>query len=163
MSNVRIFIGSLAVAALTLAAAGCASGGGGNGGGTAYVRMDMGLATVADMSNQTRDVFRRMQFQVLREEPAPAPLVESDWRNQTPLEDERAAGITEVQARVIVRGRERPPQGNIRMYQVTYTMETMVKTAGSPDWVERPVTSQRRAMAREMGRELQTLLEIARR
>lgn len=148
----------------TLAAASCASaGGGGNADGASFVQMDMGVVTAQAMSEQTRNLFRREQFQVFREEPVPAPLIESEWRNQTPLTDEQALGVTDVQVRVVVRGRERPPQGAIRVYQVTYQMEVETKSATSPEWTPAEVTSQRRDMARELGRELQTLLEFTRR
>jgi hypothetical protein len=125
--------------------------------------MDVGLSTFGDLTQQTNDLLRRQSFPVFRTDPAPAPLIESEWRNQTPTEDEQAAGVTEVQVRVVVRGRERNPMGGQRVFQITYTMETLVKTQTSPDWAEMPVTPQRRAYARTLGRELQTLLEMARR
>ncbi|MEK9501062.1 hypothetical protein [Gaopeijia maritima] len=148
----------------TLVAASCASaGGGGNADGGAIVQMDMGVVTAEAMSEQTQNLFRREQFQVFREEPVPAPMIQSEWRNQTPTTDEQAMGVTEVQVRVVVRGRERPPMGGLRVYQVTYQMEAEVKTAAAPEWMPAEITPQRREMARELGRELQTLLEFTRR
>lgn len=149
---------------ITLAAAGCASAGGeGNANGAAIVQMDMGVVTSQAMSEQTQNIFRREQFTVFREEPVPAPMIQSEWRNQTPLPDEQAAGVSEVQVRVVVRGRERPPMGGLRVFQVSYTMEVEGKTDTSPEWAPLTVTPQRREMARELGRELQTLLEFTRR
>jgi hypothetical protein len=126
--------------------------------------MDIGISTAQDFQQQTNDLFRRQSLQLFRQDGPPAPMMESEWRNQTPTEDERALGVAEVQIRIIVRGRERPPNGSQRVFQFAYTMETLVKTGTSAgEWVEMPVTSQRRAYAREIGRELQTLLELARR
>jgi hypothetical protein len=126
--------------------------------------MDVGISTAADFQEQTNDLFRRQSLQLFRQDAPPVPMMESEWRNQTPTEDERALGFTEVQVRIIVRGRERPPNGSRRVYQFTYVMETLVKTQTSAgEWIEMPVTSQRRTYAREIGRELQTLLELARR
>jgi len=149
---------------LLLATAACASGGaGGNNQSPAFVRMDVGIATAADLAAEGQDLIRRQQFRTFRTEAAPAPLIQTEWRNQTPTEDERAQGITEVQCRILVRGRERAPQGRTRMYSVTYTMEGRFKTAEAPDWIELPFTPQRTRMATEIGRELTTLLEFARR
>lgn len=164
MRSMRQVVAGLAVAVMVLPSASCATGGaGGNGEGSSFVRMDVGVGTVGAMVEQTRDLLLRQQFTVIREEPAPAPSIETEWRNQTPLEDEQAAGVTDVQARIIVRGRERNPMGGMRVFQVTYTMQTLVKTLDSVEWIEMEVTPQRRAWAREIGRELQTLLEFARR
>lgn len=157
-------IRSVTFGLVALAATGCASAGGGsNDGGANFVQMDMGVVTAQAISEQTQNLFRREQFQVFREEPVPAPMIESEWRNQTPLEDERALGVDEVQVRVIVRGRERPPMGGLRVYQVSYQMEVETKSATSPEWTPAEVTPERREMARELGRELQTLLEFTRR
>jgi hypothetical protein len=125
--------------------------------------MDMGLSTAQDFTAQTTDLFRRQSFPIFRQDGPPAPLIESEWRNQTPTEDERALGVTEVQVRILVRGRERPPNGSQRIFQFGYTMETLVKTTASQEWSEMGVTSQRKAYANEFGRELKTLLELARR
>lgn len=153
----------VALLALSISAIGCAAGGGGNGGGSSFVRMDMGISGAPEFVEQTTDLFRRKAFPIFRQEGIPAPMIESEWRNQTPTEDERALGITEIQVRVIVRGRERPPNGSQQVYQFNYTMETLVKTVDSQDWIEMGVTSQRRAFANDFGRELKTLLEMARR
>ena len=155
---------ALTLAPLLLLVIGCASGGaGGNSGGRSFVRMDMGISTNADLARETEDLLRRRQFPVFRTDGPPAPLMESEWRNQTPFEDERELGVTEVRCRILVRGRERPPMGGRSVYQVTYTMETQVKTVSSPDWMEMPMTSERTEMAREFGRELQLALEVVRR
>lgn len=164
MLNTKRQVRSVLFGLVAIAAAGCASAGGeGNGEGSAIVQMDMGVVTAPAMSEQTQNLFRREQFQVFREEPVPAPLIQSEWRNQTPTTDEQAMGVSEVQVRVVVRGRERPPMGGLRVYQVSYTMEVEGKTDASPDWTPLEVTPQRREMARELGRELQTLLEFTRR
>lgn len=152
----------LAVTLVLASTAGCATGGAGNGGGRSSVRMDMGIATNADLQEQTGDLFRRTQFTVFRSDQAPAPLIESEWRNQTPTEDERALGVTEVQTRIRVRGRERNPEGSRRVYQVTYTMEILYKTNESTEWIQMPVTEQREDFAENLGQELRTLLLMAR-
>jgi hypothetical protein len=41
-------------------------------------------------------------------------------------------------------------------------METLVKTATSPDWSEMPVTPERTKYARDIGQELRTLFEMSR-
>ena len=152
------------LALLSISAIGCASGGGGNGGGPSFVRMDMGISTAQDFQKQTVDLFRRQAYQVFRAETdPPTPMIQSEWRNHTPTEDELELGVTETQLRIIVRGRERPPQGNTRVFNFTCTMETQVKTTTSAEWIEMGVTSQRRAFANEFGTELRTLLELARR
>jgi len=153
----------VALAALSISAIGCAAGGGGNGGGSSSVRMDMGISTAGDFQEQTVDLFRRTSYQVFREEGVPAPMIESEWRNLTPTEDELALGVTEFQCRIIVRGRERNPMGGQRVFQFSYLMETQVKTVDSPDWTQLGVTPERRTYANELGRELKTLLEMARR
>ena len=153
----------VALLALSISAIGCAAGGGGNGGGTAFVRMDMGISTAQDFQEQTNDLLRRMSFRVFRQDQVPVPLIESEWRNQTPTADEQALGVTEFQCRIIVRGRERNPMGGQRVFQFSYTMETQVKTVDSPDWTEMGVTPERRVYANEIGRELRTMLEMARR
>jgi hypothetical protein len=99
---------------------------------------------------------------VFRADQPPAPLIESEWRNQTPTDDERALGVTEVQARIIVRGRERNPEGSMRVFQFTYIMEILYKTAESQEWAQMPVTEQREDFANELGQELRTLLLMAR-
>ncbi len=163
MANFKNPIQTLAVAVFSLTVLGCASGGGGEGmSGRSNVRMDMGAATSTDMLEVTQDLLRRQQFPVFRTDQAPVPLVQSEWRNHTPFEDELAQGVSEVRCRVIVRGRERPPQGSFRTYQVTYDMEVQVKIADSMDWIEIPVTPQRTRMAQELGRELRLALEVVR-
>lgn len=157
---------ALSPALFLMVVAGCASGGAGGGmDASSTFRMDVGATntTSSDMLNETQDLLRREQFLVFRTDPPPVPLVESEWRNQTPFEDEQAQGIEEVRCKVIVRGRERPPSGSIRTYQVAYTMQVQVKTAGSGEWQEMPLTPQRRAMAQDFGRELRLALEVVQR
>lgn len=163
MSKSYSLSSAVTLALLSISAIGCATGGGGNAGGSSFVRMDVGVAQAQDLIEQTNDLLRRESFQILRTDPIPAPLFETEWRNQNPTEDEQALGVTEIQCRILVRGRERPPNGSMRIWQVTYTMETLVRTLTSPDWSEMPVTPQRRILAREIGQELRTLLEVARR
>ena len=163
MSKSYSISSAVTLALLSFSAIGCATGGGGNGGGSSFVRMDMGLSTAADFQQQTNDLFRRQSFPVFRQAVPPAPLIESEWRNLTPTDDERALGVTEIQVRILVRGRERNPMGSQRVFQFSYTMEALFKSAESPEWSEMGVTSQRSAYAREIGQELKTLLEMARR
>jgi hypothetical protein len=154
--------GFLALTLMVAATAGCATGGAGNGGGSTSVRMDMGISNFADFTEQTGDLFRRTQFTVFRTDQPPAPLIESQWRNQTPTADEQALGVTEVQTRIIVRGRERNPIGGMRVFQFTYFMEILYKTATSQEWIEMPVTEEREDFAEDLGQELKTLLLMAR-
>lgn len=163
--NKIVITGLTAIMALVLiVAAGCASGGRDMGGASTF-RMEVGAqkTTATDMLNETQDVLRREQFSIFRVEPPPAPLVESEWRNQTPFEDEQEMGVQEVRCKVTVQGRERAPSGSIRSYRVNYTMDVQVKKEMSGEWVEMALTPQRREMARDLGRELQTALEVAQR
>mgnify|MGYP001820947361 CR=1 FL=1 len=160
MSNFKSMIRSSFLFLLSLAAVGCAAGGSGNGGGSSFVRMDMGNNTIQNFQEQTTDLLRRQSFQIFRQDPAPAPLIESEWRNQTPTEDERALGVTEIQVRIIVRGRA--AGGSQRQYRFTYHMETLVKTTTSPEWSEMPLTPERTKYARDIGQELRTLFEMSR-
>ena len=159
----RIFRG-LTVASLAFITVSCAGGAGGNSGDPSYVRIDMGMANQGDMFQQTEDTFRRHQYLTFRADQAPVPLLESEWRNQTPFPDEQALGITEVRCRITVRGRERAGGNrNTRMFQVTYQMDVQVKTLTEPEWIDMPLTPERNQMARGIGQELRTLLEVARR
>ena len=152
-----------AFGALLLVTAGCATGGGGGGQDSPEVRVNVGVSTAADMEQQAGTVLSRYQFPVLRTVREPVPLVESEWRNQTPTQDEQELGVTEIQCRILVRGRERSPSGGLRLYEVTFHMESQVKTPASPEWTLMPVTSQRTRFAREIAGELQISLEMVRR
>lgn len=162
MSTFQRVSGVLALTVVLAITAGCAAGGAGNGGGASAVRMDMGMSNYADFTEQTQDLFRRTQFTVFRADQPPAPLIESEWRNQTPTADERALGVNEVQTRIIVRGRERNPEGSMRVFQFTYVMEILYKTADSTEWIQLPVTEEREDFANDLGQELKTLLLMAR-
>jgi hypothetical protein len=152
-----------ALAPLALFAIGCASGGTGNMADSPNVQINVGLATANDMTVETQDIMRRRAFPPFRTQDAPVPLVESEWRNQTPFADEQAQGITEMQCRIIVRGRQRAPTGGLQLYDVTFNFETRAKTAGSTEWTMLPVTPERADLAKEIAAELRIALELLRR
>lgn len=125
--------------------------------------MDIGVAEARDFLTEVQDVLRREQFLVFRIDQPPALLVQSEWRNQTPLPDEMEAGYVEVRCRILVRGRERAPTLSTRTWQATYTMEVQVRREFGTSWADAPLTDQRTRMAREIAQEMLLALEVTRR
>ena len=120
------------------------------------------MATATDLTREATDILRRKQFPIFRTQGVPAPLIQSEWRNQTPTEDEAAQGVVEVRSRILVRGRERASTTSKREFVVTFTMENQVKTASGGRWIEIPATPQRTRKAREIARELELSLQAIR-
>lgn len=127
------------------------------------MRFDLGTATANDMTREATDLLRRKQFPIFRTQGVPAPLIQTEWRNQTPTEDEAAQGVVEVRSRILVRGRERASTTSKREFVVTLTMENQVKEEAGGGWIEIPITPQRTRKARQIARELELSLQAIRR
>jgi hypothetical protein len=153
----------LLLSVLLFTATGCATGGGGETTqDPSFFRMDIGAARATDFLTETLDILRRRQYLIFRTDPLPALLVETEWRNHTPFEDEEALGALEVRCRIIVRGRERAPTLSTRTWQGTYIMEVQVRKEFGVPWEDLPLTPQRTRVAREIGDEMKLALELTR-
>ena len=160
MTKKSILSRALASGAASLLLVACATGGGGgNVQMLSSVTVDIGVATSSDLNAQGNDVLRRRQFLVQQTMGPPAILIESEWRQRIPFEDEAAQGVTEAQSRIIIRGRERISPTSRALFQVSFRMESQVKTADSQEWIELPATEELRDWAREIARELQLALQ----
>ena len=147
------------VAALLLLAA-CASGGG--GGSAPSVTDELGTFAPQDVAEKVPEYLRRNQFTLIRQEGPPTMLYETDWRPRAVFEDEASQGITQVESRVIVRGRERMgATAGGRMFTMNFMTENRVRV-GQGDWQALPASDEFRAWARGLSRQLRVELETLR-
>jgi len=87
--------------------------------------------------------------------------LETDWKDQTAFDDEKAEGFAFARTRVIVtaRPRNRTP-GIANTYAVTFRAENQVRAVDSIVWEDAPMSPERLAFIKEISdyykRELQT-------
>lgn len=144
----RVSRGALLLS-LLLGVAGCASGGGGTGvTDPAEIRRDMGRGTYQDARAAVEKILEtKNRFTIQRfEENYNNIWFETEWNSPELLEDERAAGITEVRLRIVIDGR-RSANDTFRL-RFTATCES--KRDGSAEWERLPVTPQREEYIRRI-------------
>jgi hypothetical protein len=91
-------------------------------------RKNIGLATSLDFMDIGKSIFQRYQYVVLREEPPPQLLLESDWRDRAAFSDEAPGGAL-ARTRVILVGRpsSRSTSGAGPLYDVSVTVESQLR------------------------------------
>lgn len=139
----------------------CASGGGG-GGSAPSVTDELGTFAPQDVDEKVPEYLRRNQFTLIRQEGPPTMLYETDWRPRAVFADEATQGITQVESRVIVRGRERMgATAGGRMFTMNFMTESRVRV-GEGDWQALPASDEFQDWARGLSRQLRVELETLR-
>jgi len=121
---------SLAVFLLLLPTVGCA----GTKGGAPLFRREIGQASGPDARRLAEQVVDRYGFMVDSYDEAPEIRLTTHWRHRLPFDDERSAGVTSAESRLIIVARQRSITELGVYYNITLTMENRVGVAGDPTW-----------------------------
>ena len=136
---------------------GCSGSGSTTSSGNSF-RENLGSTSLAQLQKSIEDiVLRKYQYQYERDTyTSEDTYVETRWRDDAALEDEKAAGYVFARTRIIItaRPRNRTP-GAMQTFSVTFRAECMVRTAAG-DWMEAPMTAARKAILKEVSNELKT-------
>jgi hypothetical protein len=127
--------------------AGCsgsnAAGGGGAGG---EYRQNLGTADRTTLIEDTREaLLTRYGFRLEREVTSSEDVrYETEWKEESALDDERAAGYTHARTRILVTARPRNRSTSLaQSYAVRFEATNEVREFGSDVWQEAPMTPMR--------------------
>ena len=136
---------------------GC-SGAGSSAGTSNSMRESLGTTSRTQLRTTLEEiVLRKFQYQIERDvDTAEDIYFESRWRDESALQDEKAAGYTFARTRITItaRPRNRTP-GTAATYSVVFRAECMVRTLAG-DWMEVPITAMRKARLKEISDEMKT-------
>ncbi len=121
-------------------------------------RESLGSTSAAQLRKSLGDIVqRKYQYQLERETYSPEDIyVETRWRDDSALADEREQGFSFARTRLIItaRPRNRTP-GMGATVSVTFRAECMLRGAAG-DWIEAPMTAARKTKLKEISIELKT-------
>lgn len=119
-----------ALALLVLVAGACA----GTKGGAPLFRREIGQASGPDTRRLAEQIVDRYGYMVDTADEAPEIRLLTHWRPRLPFEDERSAGVTSAESRMLIVARQRSVTELGVYYNITFTMENRVGLAGDPTW-----------------------------
>lgn len=124
-------------------------------GGVHSYSSSMGNVTLVDMDRLLPRLLGRFGYRVERGTRTPRQIVlETQWRQRSPMDDEMAQGVAAAQTRLLLRGTRRDE----RFYHVRFEAENLVRYEGSDEWERAPVTDMFRSYANEIATELEVSL-----
>lgn len=136
--GVLLLVGSLLV--------GCSGSNTSGGGQEGIYRESLGTADRQTLVNDTRDaLLNRYGFLLEREVTSSEDIrFETDWKEESSLEDERAAGYTHARTRITItaRPRNRSTSG-AQSYAVRYRVDNEMRKLGMDVWEQVPMTPMR--------------------
>lgn len=121
--------GRLLVVLALLAAGACASG---KGGGSALYRREIGQASGPDARRLAEQVVDRYGYMVDTYEEAPEIRILTHWRPRLPFDDEKSAGVTSAESRLLIVARQRSVNEMGSTYNIIMTVENRLGLAGEP-------------------------------
>lgn len=139
--------------------AGCSGSNTGGGGGSDVYRQNLGTADRITLVEGTRDALLvRYGFQLEREVTSSEDVrFETEWKEESSLEDERAAGYTHARTRITITARPRNRSTSVaQSYAVRFVAETEVREIGSEVWQSVPMTPMRLDYIRQISTFLKT-------
>ena len=127
--------------------AGCSgTNAGGSGGQDGVYRENLGTADRQTLVVDTRDaLLTRYGFRLEREVASSEDIrFETEWKEESSLEDERTAGYTHARTRILItaRPRNRSTSG-AQSYAVRYRVDNEVRQLGSDVWEKAPLSPMR--------------------
>jgi len=138
--------------------AGC-SGANTGGGNESTFRQNLGTADRTTLVQETREaLLTRYGFHLEREVTSTEDVrFETEWKEESALEDERTEGYTHARTRIVVtaRPRNRSTSG-AQSYAVRFVAETEVQPLGSDVWQLAPMTPMRLDYIRQISNHLRT-------
>ena len=138
---------------LLLVAACSGSGAASDQGGSesASMRTTLGTSTRDHIVRTTDEVLlNRYGFRFNRRvDTAEDVRLETSWKDVIPMDDEQAQAFTSVRVRITVTSRPRSRSGGTPTYSARFQADVLGRGEGL-DWVELPITAQRRAYLREI-------------
>ena len=121
-------------------------------------RESLGSTSAAQLQKSLGDIVqRKYHYQLERETYSPEDIyVETRWQDDSALDDERAQGFSFARTRLIItaRPRNRTP-GMGATVSVTFRAECLLRGVAG-DWIEAPMTAERKKKLRVIYSELKT-------
>ena len=121
-------------------------------------RESLGATSSAQLQKSIGDIVqRKYQYQLERETYTSEDIyVETRWRDDAALDDERAQGYNFARMRIIITARPRNRTGGAaRTVSVTFRAECLLRGVAG-DWIEAPMTAARKKKLKEIYTELKT-------
>ena len=150
-------IATLGILSLLVLQVGC-SGSGASTSSSNSFRESLGSTSPAQLQKSIGDIVqRKYHYQFERETYTSEDIyVETRWRDDTALDDERAQGYNFARTRLIItaRPRNRTP-GVAATVSVTFRAECLLRGVAG-DWIEAPMTAARKKKLKEIYTELKT-------
>ncbi len=150
-------IATLGILSILVLQVGC-SGAGSSTSTSNSFRESLGSTSSAQLQKSIGDIVqRKYHYQFERETYTSEDIyVETRWRDDTALDDERAQGYNFARMRLIITARPRNRTGGVaRTVSVTFRAECMLRGAAG-DWRVAPMTAARKAKLKEISNELKT-------
>ena len=133
--------------------AGCSGAGSSGGGGNSIYRANLPTTTQNVIVSQsesalvTRYGYRFQRTNVTVED----VLFETEWRDQSALEDEQAQGYSFARTRITITARPRTRSSGVaNTYSVRFIAETELRMAAGGDWMSVPMTPMRERYIKEI-------------
>lgn len=124
-------------------------------------RQSVGSASRADVVAKTTEILQtRYAYRFERQVDSNEDIrLETQWRDLTPTEDERALGITAARSRIMVTARPRNRTSGLgNTYSVTFLGEVEARTMENTLWLPIALTDERKEYYREIYKYLETEL-----
>ena len=150
-------IATLGILSILVLQVGCSGSGSSTSSNNSF-RESLGSTSPAQLQKSIGDIVqRKYQYQFERETYSFEDIyVETRWRDDSALGDERAQGYTFARTRLIITARPRNRTGGAaRTVSVTFRAECLLRGAAG-DWIEAPMTTARKAELKEISIELKT-------
>lgn len=154
----RSFTGALIVFVL-LPLSGCALRSGMSGDGGRY-QTEIGTSSLRDIDEKSVRLLLQNQFHIERREVGPVLLIETDWRERRPFDDEIAVGVERAQTRITLTGRPRGQTGLGTLYNLRMLVENRVLPVGSDEWSHAASTPEYQQWAEDLATELRRELVV---
>ena len=152
-------IATLGLLSILLLQMGC-SGASSSTSSSSSLRESLGTTSSAQLEKSVEGVLlRKYQYQYERSTYTAEDIyIETRWRDEVALDDERAAGFSFARTRIIItaRPRNRTP-GTSQTVAVTFRAECLLRGPAG-DWIRAPITAARKARLREISVELKNEL-----
>jgi hypothetical protein len=139
--------------------AGCSGSNTGGGGGDGIYRQNLGTSDRTTLVEGTRDALLvRYGFLLEREVTSSEDVrFETAWKEESSLEDERAAGYSHARTRLTITARPRNRSTSVaQSYAVRFVAETEVLPLGSDIWQSASMTPMRLDYLRQISTFLKT-------
>lgn len=131
------------------------------GAGSSLFRREIGDASFRDAYELSLRIVHRHHYEVSSQDTAyPQIRIDTNWRERTPFDDERALGVNRAESRLVITGRARGQSELGPSYKINLIAENRVRLVGSTDWNESTNTAMFRQYADSIVQDFKRELDV---